>query len=162
MTFADDAFAHLCGQIGEEIGVSNWVLIDQAMIDTFGAVTFDDQFIHTDPARAIAETPFGGTIAHGFLVLSLASKFAFDCFSDRPGQVMGMNYGFDKVRFVEPVPSGSRVRGRFTMSDVMRKSDTQILQTSSLAVEIEDAPKPALVADWLTLAVFADSVNEER
>lgn len=154
MSFIDDAFDSLQGALGNEIGVSEWVHIDQEMIDRFGAVTFDDQFIHTNPARAKVETPFGGTIAHGFLVLSLASKFAFDCFSDHSGQLMGMNYGFDKIRFVAPVPSGARVRGRFSASAVLRKSDTQILQTSTLIVEIESSTKPALVADWLTLAVF--------
>jgi acyl dehydratase len=154
MTHAETAFETLDALRGSEVGVSDWIGIDQQMIDTFGAVTLDNQFIHTDPERALRETPFGGTIAHGFLVLSLASRFAFDCFSDHPGQVMGMNYGFDKVRFLSPVLCGARVRGRFTLSDVTRKSETQILQCNSLVVEIENGPKPALVADWLTLAVF--------
>ncbi|WP_439111727.1 MaoC family dehydratase [Lentibacter sp.] len=154
MTYANTAYESLKASQGSEIGVSNWIQIDQKMIDVFAAVTLDDQFIHTDPVRAKTETPFGGTIAHGFLILSLASRFAFDCFTDHPGQVMGMNYGFDKVRFLAPVACGSRVRGRFVASDVARKSDTQILQTSSLFVEIENAEKPALVADWLTMTFF--------
>ena len=154
MTYASTAYESLKALQGSEIGVSNWIQIDQKMIDAFAAVTLDDQFIHTDPERAKVETSFGGTIAHGFLILSLASRFAFDCFSDHPGQVMGMNYGFDKVRFLAPVASGSRVRGRFFASAVVRKSDTQILQTSSLVVEVEKSEKPALVADWLTMTFF--------
>lgn len=154
MTYANKAYEGLKASQGSEIGVSNWIEVDQKMIDTFAGVTLDDQFIHTDPVRAKAETPFGGTIAHGFLILSLASRFAFDCFTDYPGQVMGMNYGFDKVRFLAPVACGSRVRGRFIASGVTRKSDTQILQTSSLSVEIENAEKPTLIADWLTMAFF--------
>lgn len=154
MTPADQAFDRMTANLGSEFGVSNWIHVDQPMIDRFADVTMDQQFIHTDPDRAMAEAPFGGTIAHGFLVLSLASRFAFDCFADQPGQVMGMNYGFDKVRFLSPVPCGTRLRGRFEMIDVVKKSDSSILQTSKLTVEIEDAPKPALVADWLTLAIF--------
>ena len=155
MNFAEQAFSDLNNSLGSEIGVSDWIPVEQDMIDTFGGVTLDNQFIHTDPERAAKETPFGGTIAHGFLVLSLASKFAFDCFSEHRGQVMGMNYGFDKIRFLAPVPCGSLVRGRFLLSSIVRKSENQILQTSALTVEIEGSEKPALVADWLTLSIFA-------
>ncbi|WP_439104432.1 MaoC family dehydratase [Celeribacter marinus] len=155
MSHIDIAYAAIQDSIGTEIGVSDWQTIDQKMIDKFGSVTLDRQFIHNDPIRAATETPFGGTIAHGFLVLSLASRFAFDSFPATQGQVMGMNYGFDKVRFLTPVPCGARVRGRFIAKDVVRKSDMQLLQTSALTVEIEGAAKPALIADWLTLAVFS-------
>ena len=155
MSHIDKAFTAVQDRLGAEIGVSGWQTIDQTMIDTFGTVTLDRQFIHNDPARAKVESPFGGTIAHGFLVLSLASRFAFDSFPEMEGQVMGMNYGFDKVRFLTPVPCDARVRGRFVAKDVVRKSDTQLLQTSALTIEIEGSTKPALVADWLTLAVFA-------
>jgi len=151
----DTAFATIQNRIGTEIGVSGWQTVDQKMIDEFGTVTLDRQYIHNDPARAAAESPFGGTIAHGFLILSLASRFAFDSFPNQDGQVMGMNYGFDKVRFLTPVSSGTRVRGRFIAKDIVRKTDSQLLQTSAMTVEIEGAAKPALVADWLTLAVFA-------
>jgi len=156
MTPTDKAFDRMTAILSTEFGVSDWTEIDQPMIDRFADVTMDRQFIHTDPARARAEAPFGGTIAHGFLVLSLASRFALDCFPDHPGQVMGMNYGFEKVRFLSPVPCGARVRGRFAMSDIVKKSDTSLLQTSGLTVEIENAAKPALVADWLTMAFFAN------
>ena len=155
MPFIDTAFNALQNRLGTEIGVSDWQTVDQKMIDEFGTVTLDRQFIHNDPARAAAESPFGGTIAHGFLILSLASRFAFDSFPNQDGQVMGMNYGFDKVRFLTPVPSGARVRGRFVAKDIIRKSDSQLLQTSAMTVEIEGGAKPALVADWLTLAIFA-------
>ena len=154
MSKINDAFTSIQQSLGSEIGVSDWQVIDQAMIDTFGTVTLDRQFIHNDPARAKAETPFGGTIAHGFLVLSLASRFAFDTFPKMEGQVMGMNYGFEKVRFLTPVLCDTRVRGRFTAKDIVLKSDAQLLQTSTMTIEIEGATKPALVADWLTLAVF--------
>lgn len=155
MSPIDAAYAAIQDSIGTEIGISDWQTIDQKMIDEFGTVTLDRQFIHNDPVRAAAEAPFGGTIAHGFLVLSLASRFAFDTFPEMQGQVMGMNYGFDKVRFLTPVPCGARVRGRFVAKEVTRKSDTQLLQTSALTVEIEGSSKPALVADWLTLAIFS-------
>lgn len=152
----EQAFQKIHANIGQEIGVSDWVTLDQKMIDDFGTVTMDRQFIHNDPVRAASEAPFGGTIAHGFLVLSLASRFAFDTFPEQPGQIMGMNYGFDMIRFLKPVPCGANVRGRFVTKDVTRKSDTQLLQTSALSIEIKGIEKPALVADWLTLAIFAD------
>lgn len=151
----DKAFAAIQDRLGTEIGVSDWQTVDQKMIDEFGTVTLDRQFIHNDPARAAAESPFGGTIAHGFLILSLASRFAFDSFPNQEGQVMGMNYGFDKVRFLTPVPCGARVRGRFVAKNITQKSNTQLLQTSVMTVDIEGGEKPALIADWLTLAVFA-------
>ena len=103
--------------IGKEIGISKWITVDQTMIDRFAEATDDHQFIHTDPARAAAETPFGGTIAHGFLSLSLLSAMNFDCLPRVIEQTMGINYGFDKVRFMTPVKSGAKVRGRFTMAE---------------------------------------------
>jgi acyl dehydratase len=155
MTVIENALERIQLSLGSEIGVSDWQVIDQAMIDQFGEVTLDTQFIHNDPMRAKDESPFGGTIAHGFLVLSLASRFAFDCFPDQQGQIIGMNYGFDKIRFLTPVRCGAQVRGRFVAKSIVQKSETQLLQTSALTIEIEGQPKPALIADWLTLAVFA-------
>ena len=98
--------------IGTEIGVSKWILVDQARIDAFAEITEDRQFIHIDPVAA-KQTPFGGTIAHGFLTLSLASAMSYDAVKPLDGVVMGVNYGFDKLRFLAPVPAGSRIRGRF-------------------------------------------------
>ncbi|MCE8009088.1 MaoC family dehydratase [Aestuariivita sp.] len=142
--------------IGTEVGVSNWITVDQDMIDRFAETTFDTQWIHIDPVRAAAETPFGGTIAHGFLTLSLASRFAYDCFEMLPGQVMGINYGMNKLRFLMPVRAGSRLRGRFRLEEVRARSTTDLLRTNTLTIEIEGETTPALVAEWLGLAVFED------
>jgi acyl dehydratase len=155
MTAIDDALAQATAKIGTEVGVSNWITVDQAMIDQFAETTHDHQWIHVDPVRAAAETPFGGTIAHGFLSLSLASRFAYDCFSMLPGQVMGINYGFNKLRFLSPVRPGSRLRGRFVLKAVTKRSPTELLRENALTIEIEGQETPALVADWLGLAVFA-------
>lgn len=142
--------------IGTEVGVSNWITIDQQMIDNFAKTTHDEQWIHVDPERAARETPFGGAIAHGFLTLSLGSRFAYDCFDLLPGQVMGINYGMNKMRFLKPVVAGSRVRGRFTLIDAKARDATSMLRTNALTVEIEGEETPALVAEWLGLAVFQD------
>ncbi|MEM7520661.1 MAG: MaoC family dehydratase [Pseudomonadota bacterium] len=143
-------------RIGTEVGVSNWITVDQKMIDDFAKTTFDEQWIHVDPERAAKETPFGGAIAHGFLTLSLASRFAYDCFKMLPGQVMGINYGMNKMRFLMPVKAGARVRGRFTLLEVKARSTTDMLRTNALTIEIEDEETPALVAEWLGLAIFKD------
>jgi acyl dehydratase len=126
------------------------------MIDQFAETTFDTQWIHVDPERAAAETPFGGTIAHGFLTLSLASRFAYDCFPMLPGQVMGINYGMNKLRFLMPVRAGARLRGRFTLQKVTKRSATDLLRENLLTIEIEGEKTPALVAEWLGLAIFED------
>lgn len=141
-------------RIGTETGLSDWVTIDQARIDTFAEITDDPQWIHTDPVRAAAETPFGGTIAHGFLTLSMASKFAIETFTKFEGQTMGINYGFNKVRFLSPVLSGDRIRGRFKLNSVLQKSATQLLQEHELTIEIEGKDTPALICQWLGMAVF--------
>lgn len=143
-------------QIGTEVGVSSWVTVDQKMIDAFAVTTRDEQWIHVDPDRAAAETPFGGAIAHGFLTLSLASSFAYECFPVLPGQVMGINYGFNSLRFVAPVVVGARVRGRFTLKDAKQRSEQELMRTNLLTIEIEGQDKPALVGEWLGLAIFED------
>ena len=154
MSDIDVALGEQQAAIGTEIGVSNWITVDQVMIDTFGQVTHDEQWIHCDPVRAAAETPFGGSIAHGFLTLSLASRFVYDCFSPPKGQVMGINYGFNRLRFLAPVPAGSRLRGRFTLKSVEKRSETTLLRENALTIEIEGHDTPALVADWLGMVVF--------
>ena len=136
--------------VGTETGVSEWVTVTQAMIDTFADATGDHQFIHVDPARA-AETPFGGTIAHGFLTLSLLPMLAGR--TDGPtvaGVKMGVNYGGNKVRFLAPVRSGKRVRGRFKLLELAEKRPGQWQQTLEFTVEIEGENKPALVAEWIS------------
>ncbi|UIJ70949.1 MaoC family dehydratase [Aurantimonas sp. HBX-1] len=133
--------------------VSGWLTVDQEMIDRFAAATHDHQFIHVDPVRAKAESPYGGTIAHGFLTLSLLSTLAYDALPGVIGTKMGVNYGFDKVRFLNPVRVGTRVRGRFRMTGLTERAVT--LQTSwDAAVEIEGGVKPALSAQWITVAVI--------
>ena len=140
--------------IGQEVGVSRWITVDQPRIDAFARITEDEQFIHVDPERAKA-TPFGGTIAHGFLTLSLASAMSYDALAPLDGVVMGVNYGFDKLRFLAPVPAGSKVRGRFKLLSAEAKGAddgvTRWLLKHELTVEIEGADKPALIAEWLTM-----------
>ena len=135
-------------RIGEEIGASPWIMIDQPMIDAFADITGDPQFIHVDPVRA-AQTPFGGTVAHGFLTLSLLSRMGADIVLRPPGTLMGVNYGFDRVRFVTPVRSGSRVRGRFTLAAFDEKRSGQYQSLHNVVVDIENHDKPALTADWI-------------
>ncbi|NVP55745.1 MaoC family dehydratase [Mycoplana rhizolycopersici] len=142
------------GLVGEEIGVSKWFTVDQTMIDRFAQATEDHQFIHTDPIRAAAETPFGGTIAHGFLSLSLLSAMNFDCVPRVLEQTMGINYGFEKVRFMTPVKCGARVRGRFRMADARFRGAGMLMVTYDVTVEIENERKPALTANWMTIIQF--------
>ena len=135
--------------IGTET-VSDWVLVDQAMIDRFAEATGDHQFIHVDPDRA-AQTPFGGTVAHGFLTLSLMPLLASKV-RDAPrlaGARMGVNYGGNTIRFLTPVRSGSRVRGRFTLLAFAERRPGQYQQTTGFTVEIEGQDKPALIAEWI-------------
>ena len=140
--------ADLSALIGTEMGVSRWFQIDQARIDAFAEVTEDRQLIHVDPEAARA-TPFGGTIAHGFLTLSLASAMTYDAVPPLEGLVMGVNYGFDKLRFLAPVPAGSRIRGRFRLLSAEDKGGGRWLLKHELTVEIEGSEKPALIAEWL-------------
>ncbi|WP_375459172.1 MaoC family dehydratase [uncultured Enterovirga sp.] len=144
----------LVARIGQELGVSPWRVVTQADLDAFAQVTDDHQFIHVDPARAAAETAFGGTIAHGFLTLSLLSAFGREALPAIAGRRMGVNYGFDRVRFLSPVASGAKVRGRFVLLDATKRSADEILLRYRVTVEIEGGAKPALVADWLTLAIL--------
>ena len=140
--------------VGQEVGLSRWITVDQARIDAFARITEDEQFIHVDPEAARA-TPFGGTIAHGFLTLSLASAMSYDAVAPLDGVVMGVNYGFDKLRFLAPVPAGSKVRGRFKLLSAEDKGAqdgvTRWLLKHELTVEIEGADKPALIAEWLSM-----------
>ncbi|PZP13231.1 MAG: nodulation protein NodN [Sphingomonas hengshuiensis] len=140
----------MASRVGSE-QVSDWVEVSQEMIDKFADATGDHQFIHVNPQMA-AMTPFGGTIAHGFLTLSLmpllSSKIA-----DAPkieGVKMGVNYGGNKVRFIQPVRSGKRVRGRFKLMELVEKRPGQWQQSNELTVEIEGEEKPAMIAEWIT------------
>lgn len=138
--------------VGTEIGVSDWFTISQAQIDAFADCTHDHQYIHIDP-EAAAQTPFGGTIAHGFLTLSLLSAMAYQMPSIE-GAVMGVNYGFNKIRFVSPVRSGARIRGRFTLAELAQIRPGEVQFIMNVTVEIEGQEKPALVAEWLSRRYF--------
>lgn len=138
-------------QIGRET-VSDWVTVSQEMINQFADATGDHQFIHIDPEKAKL-TPFGGTVAHGFLTLSLIPLLASKLI-DAPtieGVKMGVNYGGNKVRFMQPVRSGKRVRGRFVLSEFSEKRPGQWQQINEITIEIEGEDKPAMIAEWIGL-----------
>ncbi len=138
------------GRVGDETGVSGWLTIDQQRIVAFADATEDRQFIHVDP-EAAARTPFGGTIAHGFLSLSMLSRMAAEAMLIPEGVQMAVNYGLDRVRFLAPVKSGKRIRGRFRLDSVEEKAPGQLLLRHTVTVEIEGEQKPALTAEWLGL-----------
>jgi acyl dehydratase len=145
------SLAELRAQVGGEVGVSDWLTIGQDRIDAFADLCGDHQFIHVDPERA-AETPFGGTIAHGFLTLSLLTWFAAKVRPRIKGTAHSVNYGFDRLRFVAPVPAGARVRGRFVLDRLDESVAGQVSQHWTVTVEIEGGERPALVAEWITRA----------
>lgn len=136
--------------VGKDTGVSDWILIDQARINAFADVSEDHQFIHVDP-EAAKKTPFGTTVAHGFLTLSMLSRLAAGSVLIPEGIKMGVNYGFEKVRFIAPVKAGKRIRGVFTLMSADEKSPGQWQFKYSVKVEIEGEDKPALMAEWLNL-----------
>ncbi len=140
--------------VGREIGVSSWHMVDQKRIDVYADVIEDHQFIHVDPIRAKAETAFGTTIAHGFLTMSLMSIMSYEVMPVISGTTMGVNYGFDKLRFISPVRSGSRVRGRFILAEAKLRKPKELQSRTNVTVEIEGEEKPALVADWIGLIYF--------
>ena len=135
------------GRIGER-GTSVWVAVNQEMFDSFAAATGDDAFIHTDPAAA-ARTRFGGTIAHGLLTLSLLPWLMRSAVPGISNRRMGVNYGYERVRFLAPVPCGARVRGHFTLKGIEPGSAGLNILRYDVSVEVEGIEKPALIADWL-------------
>ena len=144
----NEALERLQGLVGQEVGVSNWWEVTQERIDAFAEATDDHQFIHVNPELA-AQTPFGGTIAHGFLTLSMSIPMATEVNLDVGSPMMGINYGLDKVRFPAPVPVNSRIRLRVTLDEVHEVSGgIQIKQT--MTTEVEGQEKPAMVAERLT------------
>jgi acyl dehydratase len=140
-------------RIGTVIGTSDWITIDQPRIDAFAEVTEDRQFIHVDP-EAAAASMFGSTIAHGFLTLSLMSRMAADVMLVPDNVKMVVNYGFNKVRFLAPVPVGSRVRGIFTLANLEEKAPGKLLAHHDVMVDIDTTEKPALTADWIGLLIL--------
>ena len=143
----------LQAQVGGEPRYSRWYVIDQKRIDAFADVTEDWQYIHVDAERA-AQTPFGGTISHGFLTLSLLSAMSYETEKPLNGTAMGINYGFNKVRFVSPVKVGSKVRAKFVTRSVDQKTENSVLITRDVTVEIEGESKPAIKAEWLGYTVL--------
>jgi len=142
--------------VGSEVGVSSWIKIDQPLICDFAEVTGDQQFIHVDPARAKAESPYGGTVAHGFLTLGLLPAMARDALPAMQGVRARINYGFDRVRFLAPVPAGARVRARFRLLQAEERRPQELTFKYDVTVEIEGSNTPALVAQWLSRALFAE------
>ena len=138
-------------RVGETIGTSEWLLVDQAMIDKFADATGDHQFIHVNPELA-KMTPFGGTIAHGFLTLSLIPVLIEKSDIERPAGIkMAMNYGGNRVRFIKPVRSGKKVRAHFKLVGMEEKRPGQWQQTVEITLEIEGEEKPGYIAEWITL-----------
>ena len=138
--------------VGQALGVSDWMLVDQRRVDAFADVTEDHQFIHVDPARA-GETPFGGTIAHGLLTLSLIVPLCIGLVPKLAGTRMLLNYGFDKVRFPAPLRVGKRIRGRAELLEAVERKPGQMLLKLGVTIEIEGEAKPAVIAEWLSLHI---------
>ena len=152
------AFNNLKELEGADQGYGEWFEVDQNRINDFADATIDHQFIHVDPERALEETPFGGTIAHGFLSLSLLVHLTASlpvAIPKMEGQLMGINYGFEKIRFINPVLAGARIRAQSKISSVELKEPTAVNITRTITVEIEGQNKPAMVAEWITRSVFA-------
>ncbi len=146
--------AELLAMAGTDLGVSDWVTLEQERINQFADCTEDHQFIHIDEAAA-ASTPFGGTIAHGFLTLSMLVKLTEGIGVHPEGLVMGVNYGLNKVRFLNPVRAGKRVRAHVQLANVEQKDANRFLLTQNITVEIEGEETPALVAEWLGMSITA-------
>ena len=138
---------------GTEVGASPWRTVTQEIIDKFADATDDHQFIHVDPKRAASETPFGGTIAHGFLVLSLLSAMTYETLPPLEGEGIGINYGFERIRFVTPVKAGARIRARFVLAEVNVRPSGVVQMSYDVTIEVENTVKPALTARWLTLTM---------
>ncbi len=148
---------HLTAMAGTDVGVSDWKLIDQSIIDGFAALTGDDGPIHTDPAKAKEIAPFGGTIVQGFMMLSHLTGFAKSLRLPDDGVVFRLNYGFDRVRIITPVPVGSRIRGRFSVAGLDNRGPNAALLTLKAQVEVEGIDTPAVVADWLAYLQLSEA-----
>ena len=152
-TYGEITLTEYRSRVGQVLGLSEWLEVSQQMIDQFADVTGDRQFIHVD-ALAAARTPFGTTIAHGFLTLSLISRMSFSAVPRIKGARMSINYGMNSVRFITPVKSGARVRGQFRLKGCAERQPAQWQSVLEVSVAIEDAAKPALVAEWLNMTVM--------
>ena len=154
MSVIDNIVNEHKNKIGKVSGTSNWFKIDQKIINSFADVTMDNQFIHLDANRVLNETSFGSTIAHGFLILSLSTKFFVEAIEPIKNEKMGINYGFNKVRFVNPVKCDDNIRGIFKLKNVSKRSDKEILFCHDLTIEIKNITKPAVVCEWLNLSIL--------
>ena len=139
--------------VGREFGISDWIIVDQQTIDKFAESTGDDQWIHVDVVRAKRESPYGTTIAHGFLILSLLAKLQFDAGVVPPGVAQALNFGLDRVRFIAPVKSGDRIRNRLELLSAEEKGEGRVLIKTKNTIEIEDEERPAMVAELLALLI---------
>ena len=148
------AIETMVGLLGKEVGISPWRIVSQDMINRFADATDDHQFIHVDPERARAETPYGGTIAHGFLLLSLLSPMTYETLPPLKGSGMAINHGFERIRFSAPVRSGTRVRTRFVLAEMNARPSGMVQIGYDVTMEIENSLKPALTARWQTIAVM--------
>ncbi|HEV8314096.1 MAG TPA: MaoC family dehydratase [Burkholderiaceae bacterium] len=146
-----EAFDLITRHVGQELGVSEWMLIDQARVDTFARCTGDDQWIHVDPDRAERESPYGATVAHGYLTLATLAASAFEVYVKPAGIRQAFNYGLNRVRFVSAVKCGSRIRTRIRLLQAEGKGEGRLLLTTENTVEIEGSEAPALVAQALVL-----------
>jgi acyl dehydratase len=157
MSKGDDAYELFKAAVGTSEGTGDWLEVSQDRIDAFADVTEDHQFIHVDPKLAAELSPWGTTIAHGFLTLSLLVKLSESIPQPAErldGIVMGVNYGFDKVRFISPVKVGSRIRCSSVLASVDQKDENTLQTTRTMTVEIEGESKPALVADWISRLIY--------
>jgi acyl dehydratase len=153
VTIGGYSVATLGDFVGRELGVSEWVVVDQARIDAFAQCTGDMQWIHVDVERARCESPYGGTIAHGYLTLSLLASLAIEIGVIPADAKAGLNYGLDKVRFVAPVSAGARVRSRVVLRSIDDKGDGRVILKTANELQIDDEDKPALIAETLVLLV---------
>ena len=152
--------AGLGERIGQELGVSDWVAIDQARIDAFASCTGDQQWIRVDVERAKRESPFRGPIAHGYLALSMVAPLSMQIGVIPTDAAAGLNYGIDKVRFLTPVPAGARVRLRVVLAGIERKDGGQVIMKTQNTLEVEGSEKPALIAETLALLIPAAGVQK--
>jgi acyl dehydratase len=153
MKMIDLTMSNMKDHVGSELGVSDWMVVEQERINEFAECTGDRQWIHVDVDRAKRESPFGGPVAHGYLTLSLIGPLSLDVGVVPSDAAAGFNYGLDKVRFMAPVPAGGRVRLRVVLGNVEEKNDGQLLVKTKNTIEIENSDKPALIAEALALLV---------
>lgn len=161
MMAATHTLEELRARVGTELGVSQWFRVDQSLIDEFGHSTKDLDELHVNPEWAARETPYGGTIAFGFWTLSMLTHFSHEIGMWPTDVAYALNYGLDRVRWIQPVKVGSRIRMRCSIADLADRGDDRVLIRTHILIEIEDEPRPALTAEWLGLFVLGNGVAED-